>query len=244
MGAVRMPGSRAARRWRSSLRRGVRLTHWTMQALRLWRKYRDATMVPRRRFVANLLVVDEALRATPATSVLVECGTWRGGMAAAMAELGGNSRHSWFFDSFDGLPPAAPIDGARANEWQAGKHGNNHDNCRASLDEFMATMSRAGLPASLVHVHRGAFDDVFPAIAIPPIGVLRIDVDWHASTLACLEKFWPSVVPGGVAIIDDYGVFDGCTRAVHEYLARTGEYAFIAETAFGGVSYIRKGARR
>lgn len=237
---------RIARRWRgpsAPVRRSIRLARGTLRALRLWRKYRDATMVPRRRFVANLLVVEAALGTAPAGAAIVECGTWRGGMAAAMAEMGGG-RPSLFFDSFEGLPPAREIDGDRAVGWQAGKHGDNHDNCRASYEDFTATLRRTGLPASTFHIHRGYFEAVFPTIAPPPIAVLRIDADWYDSTMACLDKLWPAVVPGGVAIIDDYGVFDGCTRAVHEYLARSGSGDFIAETAFGGVTFIRKGARR
>ncbi len=34
----------------------------------------------------------------------------------------------------------------------------------------------------------------------------------------CLRHLFPLVVHGGIVLIDDYGDWDGCTRAVHEYL--------------------------
>ena len=37
--------------------------------------------------------------------------------------------------------------------------------------------------------------------------------------LLCLNELVPQVVDGGVVILDDYYTWDGCPRAVHEYLA-------------------------
>jgi hypothetical protein len=49
-----------------------------------------------------------------------ECGCWRGGMAATLVELGGADRDYYFFDSFEGLPPARlEVDGAAAVKYQA-----------------------------------------------------------------------------------------------------------------------------
>ena len=51
----------------------------------------------------------------------------------------------------------------------------------------------------------------------------------------------PLVTPGGVVIIDDYFDWDGCSRAVHDYLSRqqsperlrtskAGEFAYVVKT--------------
>jgi O-methyltransferase len=52
------------------------------------------------------------------------------------------------------------------------------------------------------------------------IAVLRLDGDWHESTMICLEKFWDHVLPGDIVLIDDYYVWEGCAKAVHSSLAK------------------------
>ena len=47
---------------------------------------------------------------------------------------------------------------------------------------------------------------------------MRLDADRYESTLTCLKHLYPHVAPGGVVIIDDYKEWDGCARAVHEFL--------------------------
>jgi len=44
-----------------------------------------------------------------------------------------------------------------------------------------------------------------------------LDTDWYASTKMELEVLWPKLVPGGVLIIDDYGHWSGCRKAVDEF---------------------------
>ena len=49
------------------------------------------------------------------------------------------------------------------------------------------------------------------------ISLLNIDVDIYEPTVTVLKYFYPRVVPGGVILLDDYGVFPGETKAVEEY---------------------------
>lgn len=49
------------------------------------------------------------------------------------------------------------------------------------------------------------------------ISVLRLDTDWYASTKIELEILYQRLVQGGVLIIDDYGHWQGCRKAVDEY---------------------------
>ena len=49
------------------------------------------------------------------------------------------------------------------------------------------------------------------------ISILRLDTDFYESTKIELEILYPKLVSGGFLIIDDYGHFKGCRKAVDEY---------------------------
>jgi hypothetical protein len=54
--------------------------------------------------------------------------------------------------------------------------------------------------------------------AVPEkIAFLHLDTDFYDSTKAELEVLWPRVSPGGVVVIDDYGHWKGCGKAVDEF---------------------------
>lgn len=167
-------------------------------------------------YAANL-----ALARTSAgiAGAVVECGVWRGGMAAGLADVLGPTREYLLCDSFEGLPPAKEIDGASAQAWQRDLGGPSyHDNCKAPLEAAVEAMSRSR--AQRVRYIRGWFDQTLPELNIGgPIAVLRLDGDWYESTMACLTSLAPKVEPGGLIIIDDYHTWDGCSRAVHDYLS-------------------------
>jgi hypothetical protein len=80
-------------------------------------------------------------------------------------------------------------------------------------------LSASTFPPDRLHVVKGWFQESLAknADAIGPIAVLRLDGDFYASTRVCLEELYDHVVPGGVVIIDDYGVFPGCRRATDEF---------------------------
>ncbi len=49
------------------------------------------------------------------------------------------------------------------------------------------------------------------------ISLLNLDTDIYEPAVVILEQLWPRIVPGGILILDDYGVFPGETKAVDEY---------------------------
>lgn len=222
--------------------RGLALAGRVLRYHATYRRFRHATMIGRDAYIANLYLADQCL-AQPAMAggCIIECGTWRGGMAAGLATIGGPARDYHFFDSFAGLPPATAEDGAYAREAQASRDGRLYfDNNTAALDEFMATLASLGLPAKRLHVHKGFFADTLPAVAVPPVAVLRLDADWYDSTLLCLEKFWDRLLPGALVLIDDYYAWEGCTKAVHVFLARRMAAEPIRQSRFGKVAYVVK----
>jgi len=211
----------------------------------LWQRNRDATLVSRRRYIGNLHLVAEAL-ADPSLDGLavVECGTWKGGMACGLLAVAAGARDFHFFDSFEGLPPAEDIDGKKALDWQADTEAPDYyDNNRADRAEFEARVRAAARPEQRLFIHQGWFADTLPeAPADLEIAVLRLDGDWYRSTLDCLEHLFDKVAPGGLIIIDDYLDWDGCSRAVHDFLSVRKASEAIRQSRFGGVSYIVKRA--
>jgi O-methyltransferase len=195
----------------------------------LYGKYRAYTMVPERLFTAEL----DLVRTITAPGIIVECGVWRGGMSAAMADTLPARTH-YLFDSFEGLPPVKPIDGPAAAAWQA----DTLDNCRAERSFAEQAMQMSA--ARAFHLVAGWFCDTLPTFACPePIAVLRLDCDWYDSMKPCLEALMPHLAPGGLVIIDDYHLWDGCSRAVHDYLSGTSSTLRI-KTCPTGATYLEK----
>lgn len=183
----------------------------------LYAKYSEYTMVPKRTFISNLKLASNYI---PEGSI-VECGVWRGGMISALAEILGSNRSYYLFDSFEGLPPAKTIDGEKALAWQSNKNSKYYyNNC--SADESYAIEALQKATIKNYKIVKGWFEKTIPneINKIDKISVLRLDGDWYDSTILCLNYLFEKVVSGGLVIIDDYYSWDGCSKAVHEFLYR------------------------
>ena len=168
----------------------------------------------------------------------VECGVWKGGSVGIMAQVnlahGNTRRELHLFDSFEEIcEPDETVDGERALAEvknyggssgrmvalkgiydDKGGPGTVEDNRRLLIEEI-------GYDPDCIHFHKGWFQDTLPERHgdIGKIAILRIDADWYASTKVCLDYLFRHVVRGGFVIIDDYGAFDGCRKAVDDFLA-------------------------
>jgi len=174
-------------------------------------------MIPRSLYIANLCLVEQ-YKGVP--GAVVECGVWRGGMIAGIADLFHGEREYHLFDSFEGLPQAREIDGQAALTWQADKQSPHYlDNCRA--DAATAEQAMRLSKASHFYIAKGWFENTLPSyIWKQPIAILRLDGDWFDSIMTCLNCLYPHVAEGGLIIFDDYYFWDGCSRAVHQFLAQ------------------------
>lgn len=69
-------------------------------------------------------------------------------------------------------------------------------------------------------ITKGWFKDTLPLFRDKDrIALLRLDGDWYESIFDSLKYLYPLINKGGVIIVDDYYVWDGCAKAVHDYLA-------------------------
>jgi O-methyltransferase len=205
-----------------------------LQYHRLYSRFSSFTMIPRRGYVTNLFLCEQ-FRHVPGS--IIECGTWRGGMIAGIAQMFNDDRNYYLFDSFEGLPAAQDVDtrkhGSSAKELQK----TSYHNCRAEEDVARRAMELSG--ARHVHIRKGWFKDTLPRYDGPPIAILRADGDWYESTMDILNNLYPHVVKGGLIILDDYYYWDGCAKAVHDFLSKNalkdkiyqinGLYAYIVK---------------
>lgn len=211
---------------------------------------KDNTMLSKRRLVTlfqQVVYCEE--HEIPGS--FVECGVWKGGatgmMALANLRQGRQRRHLHLFDAFQDIcEPDADVDGARALQEVrkfTGKSGHDKGKLQpvsgiydrfggpGTLEESQQLLEKTiGYPKEFIHYHVGWFQNTIPADhqGIGPIAVLRLDGDWYASTKVCLEYLFEEVVRGGVVIIDDYGTYEGCRRAVDEFMKLKQIEAYLA----------------
>lgn len=183
----------------------------------LYKKYKHFTMIPPKAYIENIEIIRQYKHVT---GDVVECGVWRGGMIAGIADIFGDSREYHLFDSFEGLPKAKEIDGQSAIQWQNDTKGKWYlDNCKAEIDFAVTAMKMT--KCSKVNFHKGWFSDTLQHYKPEKgIAVLRLDGDWYDSTMDILDNLFKYVNPGGIIVIDDYLIWDGCSRAVHDYLSK------------------------
>lgn len=201
----------------------------------IYRRFSAFTMISEQDFVNTLRLAE---RVNGIEGCVVQCGVWKGGMGAGLASVIEGGRQYFLFDSFQGLPLARDIDGLAAKVWQANTNGPTYyDNCRASLEDARSAMKLSG--TNKYELFEGWFEDTLPAFVPPePIAFLHLDADWYESTLICFEQLFDRVAVGGLIVLDDYYVWDGCSRAVHEFLTK--RQAVERVRNLGNLCYLEK----
>ena len=147
----------------------------------------------------------------------IEAGVWRGGaciFAKAILEAYAiTDRAIWVADSFRGVPPPNP------HEYPADRGSPLHlfPQLAVSRSEVERNFVNYGLLDERVHFLEGWFADTLASAPINRIAVLRLDGDLYESTMDALQALYHKLSPGGYAIIDDYGVIEGCRQAVTDF---------------------------
>jgi len=150
----------------------------------------------------------------------VECGVAAGGSSAMLAYV--IKKHSrcprvcFSCDTFEGLPEAGNKDTAHGQSaeslgWGAGS-------CAAPLESLMAAAKALGAH-DVIQPLKGLFSETL-GVNKPSIGqisLLHADGDWYESTKDIFENLYDAVVAGGFIQVDDYGYWQGCKQAVHEF---------------------------
>jgi len=185
---------------------------------------KDYTMTSRE----NILTLTQVIKKLKEENIegdIVECGVWKGGsmMAAAMTlhYLKDYTRQIYLYDTFDSFSIPENMDisyeGKTGSEILR-QQSNNGSTWKAPSEEFVRqNMRETGYPFERLSFVKGQVERTIPEIIPNKIALLRLDTDWYSSTKHELEWLYPKLEKGGALIIDDYGYWQGCKKAVDEY---------------------------
>ena len=173
------------------------------------------TMVGRKR-LDNIEFCLDVIRQDNIPGDLAETGVWRGGasifMRGYLAAWEMMDRVVWVADSFEGLPvPSMPQD-----------EGYDFSAMRVPIlaipmEEVQENFRRYNLLDNQVQFLKGWFCDTLSIAPIEQLAVLRLDGDLYESTMDGINALYHKVSPGGFIIVDDYGDFEPCRRAITEF---------------------------
>lgn len=178
------------------------------------------TMISTERLLQNIRSIDH-VQTSKIPGDIVEIGVWKGGSMLAMIKqyetYGETSRDFHLYDTFSGMTPPSNYD--KDTNGTLATRLMSHPGVKAecSLGEVQSNLSKhATYDTARVHYHKGDIrtNTVYP----DAIAVLRLDTDFYDSTKHELEHFYPLVSDGGIVMIDDYGHWLGCRKAVDEFL--------------------------
>jgi len=139
-----------------------------------------------------------------------ECGVYKGGTAAMLAQIIRDSeptRHLHLFDTFEGMPKT---DGAI----DLHKKGDFSDTALDAVQQYVKHND-------ITVYHKGFIPSTFLELESSRIAFAHIDVDIRQSVADCCEFIFPRLSVGGFLVFDDYGFpsCPGARQAVDTYFA-------------------------
>lgn len=186
--------------------------------IRLMLTVRPYTMVTYPR-LAKLYEIGLHLEKEGISGSFVECGTCNGGTAGVIASTSKNNkaRDIWLFDSWEGLPEPTKYDVSFK-----GVMGNKGRDLGSEEKVKELIFKKLKLDKNRIRLVKGWFEKTIPPHRkdMGEIALLHLDCDWYESVSLCLEQLYDKVVKGGFIIIDDYGYWKGCKKAVDEFIKR------------------------
>lgn len=178
----------------------------------------------------------------------VETGVWKGGCAAIMAYVSkknGYRNPLYFFDSFEGLPEPSEEDGSDAIFFSKGKKGGSLKSIEKvkAGERFIREIlfRKMDIDPKKVFIVKGWFQKTLPVYRkrIKKIAILRLDGDWYESTKVALDNLYDRVVKGGYVVIDDYNYWEGCKKAVDEFIEKRKLNVKLIKQDSSGVYFVK-----
>ena len=174
----------------------------------------------------------------------VECGVWRGGnsiIALNVLNNYGSEKSIWMYDTYKGMTKPTKFDFENASGKYAEEEYNenlekDYNNwCYASLEDVKKNVKPHRKNIDVKYIVGDILDTLNNDKNIPDrISVLRLDTDWYESTKKELEILYPRLSKGGVILVDDYGHWGGCKKAVDEYFDKSGRKPLFIPSDYTG----------
>ncbi|MET0837315.1 MAG: TylF/MycF/NovP-related O-methyltransferase [Marmoricola sp.] len=160
--------------------------------------------------------------------LIIEAGTALGGSAIVLAAAKSPERPMKVYDVFGMIPEPSESDGPDVHKryeqikggGAKGVGGETYYGYRDDLlQEVTESFTRHGVPLAENNVEliKGLFQDTIDLD--DPVAFAHLDGDWYDSTMVCLERIAPLLVPGGRIVLDDYHDWSGCRAAVDDYFS-------------------------
>ena len=164
---------------------------------------------------------------------VLECGVYRGAGLLTWAKLaeifctGDRTKKIIGFDNFKGFESLHPKDGPEMSKRSKVVGGWNPSEFYDELLEHIETFEMDSyVPrAPRIELVEGSIEKTAPDFISKNSGIrisiLNIDMDIYEPTLAALENFYDLVVPGGIIILDEYGIeaWGGEAKAFDDFFA-------------------------
>jgi len=150
-----------------------------------------------------------------------ECGVYKGGTAAMLAQLVNDyalAKHLRLFDTFQGMPETdRSIDFHYKNDF-----------CDTTLAEVKNYVKHSDVTV----YHQGLIPETFKGLGNSLIAFAHIDVDIRQSVTDCCDFIFPRLSVGGFMVFDDYGfpACPGARKAVDEYFSNVDVVPLILPT--------------
>lgn len=197
---------------------------FTPEEQQIVEKVKPYTMTSPERIVSLIRAVNY-IETNKIEGSIVECGVWKGGsMMAALLALNEKRRDVFLYDTFEGMSEPTYKDKSYKNESAKDAYLNKDDywkriKCYSTLEEVKNNVYNLEYPENKIHFVKGKVEVTVPATIPEKIAILRLDTDWYESTKHEMEHLFPRLEQGGVIIIDDYGHWKGCKKAIDEYIS-------------------------
>jgi hypothetical protein len=187
--------------------------------------------------LADLERAVRRVEAAGVPGIIVEAGCALGGSTVVLGSVKRPDRTLRAYDVFGLIPPPSDADGADIHaryrtvvQGEAcGIAGDKYYGYQDDLRDKVANTLRSfglDLEACRIELVQGLFQDTLRIDG--PVALAHIDADWYESVKTCVERIAPHLSPGGVLVIDDYGHWSGCRKAVDEYFAdKRDRYDFV-----------------
>ncbi len=135
---------------------------------------------------------------------MAEVGAYQGVSAKLICEAKGDKEFH-VFDTFEGLPPPSGSDVPR---YKPSQYYCSLESVQQYLKDYPN-----------VHFYKGLFPETAKGLEDKKFCFVHIDVDLYESTKACLDWFYPRLLPGAILISHDYSLLAGVRAAFTEFFA-------------------------